>query len=166
MKSTGMWCTGGPHRPSRRRRRSAGVPLGRKLFGPDNKELKLAVEPADGTTVETRQPVITADLSVVPELDPASVMLRVSGLGRVNPEFDMATRRLSYRIPVRLRTGECSAFLYWKRLGEEEYDAPMVWKFHIDLRASLLGEIPPPPAGAVAPPPLTSKAPPVPAADT
>ncbi len=132
-----------------------GIPLGRRLLGPDGQELKLAVAPSEGQTIVNRQPLITADLSPVPDLDPASVMLRVTGLGKVQPEFDPATGKLSYQVPVRLRSPECSVFLYWKRLNEPEYDAPMVWKFNLDRRSSLLGEIPPPPAGVKAPPPVT-----------
>jgi hypothetical protein len=133
-----------------------GIPLGRRLIGPDGKELHLAVSPAEGETITSRQPVLTADLSPVPDLDPASVMLRVSGLGKVQPEFDPATRILRYQIPVRLRGGECSAYVYWKRTTESDYDAPMVWKFSLDRRASLLGEVPPPPKGAKLPPPVTT----------
>lgn len=133
-----------------------GIPLGRRLLGPDGKELKLAVAPADGATILDRQPEITADLTPIPDLDPATVFLRVTGLGRVDASFDPATRQLRYRLPVRLRHPECSVFLYWKRLNEEEYDAPMVWSFKLDRRASLLEEIPPPPAGAKPPPPVSS----------
>lgn len=133
----------------------SGIPLGRRLLGPDGKELKLAVTPADGATISDRQPVIGADLSAIPDLDPATVFLRVTGLGRVDAAFDPETKLLSYRLPVRLRHAECSVFLYWKRMNEKEYDAPMVWSFKLDRRASLLGEIPPPPAGAKPPPPIT-----------
>lgn len=134
----------------------SGIPLGRRLLGADGKELKLAVAPADGSTITERQPEITADLTPIPDLDPSTVFLRVTGLGRVDATFDPATKQLSYRMPVRLRQPECSVFLYWKRLNEEEYDAPMVWSFNLDRRASLLGEIPPPPAGAKAPPPVNN----------
>ena len=134
----------------------SGIPLGRRLLGPDGKELKLAVAPADGTTITERQPEITADLTPIPDLDPSTVFLRVTGLGRVDATFDPESKRLRYKIPVRLRHPECSVFLYWKRVNEEEYDAPMVWSFNLDRRASLLGEIPPSPAGAKAPPPVNS----------
>jgi peptidoglycan/xylan/chitin deacetylase (PgdA/CDA1 family) len=134
----------------------SGIPLGRRLLGPDGKELKLAVAPADGTTITERQPEITADLTPIPDLDPSTVFLRVTGLGRVDATFDPETKRLRYRLPVRLRQPETSVFLYWKRLNEKEYDAPMVWSFKLDRRASLLGEIPPPPADAKAPPPIHS----------
>ena len=134
----------------------SGVPLGRRLLGPDGKELKLAVSPADGTTITERQPEITADLGPIPDVDPASIFMRVSGLGRVDASFDPESKQLRYRLPLRLRHPECSVFLYWKRLNEKEYDAPMVWSFKVDRRASLLEEIPPPPADAKAPPPVGS----------
>jgi peptidoglycan/xylan/chitin deacetylase (PgdA/CDA1 family) len=134
----------------------SGIPLGRRLLGPDGQELQLAVAPADGATITERQPEITADLTPIPDLDPATVFMRVTGLGRVDATFDPETKRLSYRIPVRLRHPETSIFLYWKRLNEKEYDAPMVWSFKLDRRASLLAEIPPPPPDAKAPPPVNS----------
>ena len=132
-----------------------GVPLGRKLMGPDGKEVKLAVTPADGATIDDRQPEVTADLSPIPDLDPASLSMRVAGLGKVVPAFDPATRLLRYRLPYRLRARECSVFVSWKRLGAPDNDAPLVWKFRFDPKASLIKEVPPTPAGALRPPPVT-----------
>ena len=131
-----------------------GVPLGRKLLDAENKELKIPVTPADGERIKNRQPILTADLSAVSDIDPASIMLRVSGLGKVNATYDPVLKHVRYALPVRLRSETCSAYLYWKRIGEKEYDAPLVWKFQIDLFGSLLESVPPPPPGAKPPPPI------------
>ena len=132
-----------------------GVPLGRKLMDAEGKEVKLAVTPADGSTIDERQPEVSADLSPIPDLDASSLMMRVAGLGKVDPVFDAASHVLRYRLPNRLRSRECSVFVYWKRAGAPDYDAPLVWKFKFDPKASLLKEIQPAPAGALRPPPVT-----------
>jgi peptidoglycan/xylan/chitin deacetylase (PgdA/CDA1 family) len=137
-----------------------GVPLGRKLMDADGKELMLATTPPDGATITDRQPLLSADLSPVPDLDPDSLILRVSGLGRVAHQFDPGSNTIRFPVPVRLRGSECSVFVYWKRLGSERYDSPLVWKFSLDRVGSLLGDIPPPPAGARRPPPMTLGRPP------
>src|SRR3989441_6734445 len=47
----------------------------------------LSTEPADGTTVRSALPLIKANLSAVGQIDPASLQLRISGLGLVPASF-------------------------------------------------------------------------------
>src|SRR3989441_5820668 len=47
----------------------------------------LSTEPADGTTVRTALPLIKANLSAIGQIDPASVQIRISGLGLVPASF-------------------------------------------------------------------------------
>src|SRR5256886_11614282 len=51
----------------------------------------LQTEPADGSTVRSALPLIKANLSQVGQIDPASVQLRISGLGLVPASYDAKT---------------------------------------------------------------------------
>src|SRR5882757_7917086 len=51
----------------------------------------LQTEPADGSTVRSALPLIKANLSAIGQIDPASVQLRISGLGVVPASFDPKT---------------------------------------------------------------------------
>src|SRR5437763_11677696 len=56
----------------------------------------LQVEPADGSTTRSALPLIKANLSRIGQIDPASVQLRISGLGVVPASFDPKTEVVSY----------------------------------------------------------------------
>src|SRR5438046_611644 len=71
----------------------------------------LSTEPADGTTVRTALPLIKANLSAVGQIDPASVQLRVSGLGLVPASFDLKTGGVSYQVTQKLREKNCAVIL-------------------------------------------------------
>src|SRR5205085_5525901 len=58
----------------------------------------LQVEPADGSTVRSALPLIKANLSQIGQIDPASVQLRISGLGLVPASFDPKTGTVSYQV--------------------------------------------------------------------
>src|SRR5882757_4369322 len=51
----------------------------------------LQTEPADGTSVRSALPLVKANLSAIGQIDPASVQLRISGLGVVPASFDPKT---------------------------------------------------------------------------
>jgi len=131
-----------------------GVPLGRKLLAEDNTEIKLELNPPDGTVIATRRPQLRADLSPVGGIDPESITMRVTGLGEVRPEFDPGSGVLTYEFAAPLRSEETTVFVQWKREGQEKMDSPLVWKFRIDRLASLLDALPPDPEGARRPPPV------------
>src|SRR6266481_4047401 len=75
--------------------------------GPAN----LSTEPADGTTVRTALPLIKANLSAVGQIDPASVQLRISGLGLVPASFDPKTGVVSYQVTQKLREKNCTVIM-------------------------------------------------------
>jgi Predicted xylanase/chitin deacetylase len=60
-------------------------------------------KPADGETVRTAMPLITANLSAFGAIDPGSVAMRVSGLGIVPASFDAKTQTVSYQVTQKLR---------------------------------------------------------------
>jgi len=95
------------------------------VVGPQN----LQTEPADGTTVRTALPLIKANLAAIGQIDPASVQLRVSGLGVVPASFDPKTGVVSYQVTQKLRDKNCTVILTAKS-GDKKVEAH--WTFGID----------------------------------
>src|SRR5436305_12586892 len=89
----------------------------------------LQVEPADGTTVRTALPLIKANLSQVGQIDPASVQLRISGLGLVPASYDPKTGVVSYQVTQKLREKNCTVILTAKS-GDKKVETH--WTFGID----------------------------------
>ncbi|MGI9113882.1 MAG: polysaccharide deacetylase family protein [Chthoniobacterales bacterium] len=63
----------------------------------------LQAKPADGQTVSAAMPLISANLSAFGQIDPGSVLMRVSGLGVVPVTFDAKTNTVSYQVTQKLR---------------------------------------------------------------
>ena len=95
------------------------------VVGPQN----LQTEPADGTTVRSALPLIKANLSAVGQIDPASVQLRISGLGVVPASFDPKTGVVSYQVTQKLRDKNCTVILTAKS-GDKKVEAH--WTFGIE----------------------------------
>ena len=89
----------------------------------------LSTEPADGTTVRTALPLIKANLSAIGQIDPASVQLRVSGLGLVPASLDPKTGVVSYQVTQKLREKSCTVILSAKS-GDKKVETH--WTFGID----------------------------------
>jgi len=89
----------------------------------------LSTEPADGTTVRSALPLIKANLSAVGQIDPASVQLRISGLGLVPASFDPKTGVVSYQVTQKLREKNCTVILTAKS-GDKKVETH--WTFGID----------------------------------
>ncbi|HYR57161.1 MAG TPA: polysaccharide deacetylase family protein [Chthoniobacteraceae bacterium] len=60
--------------------------------------VSMVTQPMDGDTVTEANPVLKANLATMGEIDPASVKMRVSGLGQVKAKFDPATKNIEYRV--------------------------------------------------------------------
>ena len=89
----------------------------------------LSTEPADGTTVRSALPLVKANLSAIGQIDPASVQLRISGLGVVPASFDPKTGVVSYQVTQKLREKSCTVILTAKS-GDKKVEAH--WTFGID----------------------------------
>jgi peptidoglycan/xylan/chitin deacetylase (PgdA/CDA1 family) len=89
----------------------------------------LQVEPADGSTVRSALPLIKANLSRVGQIDPASVQLRISGLGLVPASFDSKTGIVSYQVTQKLRDKTCTVILSAKS-GDKKVETH--WTFGVD----------------------------------
>lgn len=89
----------------------------------------LQTEPADGSTVRTALPLIKANLSSIGQIDPASVQMRISGLGVVPATFDPKTGMVSYQVTQKLRDKTCTVILTAKS-GDKKVEAH--WTFGIE----------------------------------
>jgi peptidoglycan/xylan/chitin deacetylase (PgdA/CDA1 family) len=89
----------------------------------------LQVEPADGSTVRSALPLIKANLSRIGQIDPASIQLRVSGLGLVPASYDPKTGVVSYQVTQKLRDKTCTVILSAKS-GDKKVETH--WTFGTD----------------------------------
>ena len=89
----------------------------------------LHTEPADGSTVRTALPLIKANLSALGQVDPASVQMRISGLGVVPATFDPKTGLVSYQVTQKLREKTCTVILSAKS-GDKKVETH--WTFGIE----------------------------------
>ncbi len=94
----------------------------------------LQVEPADGSTVRSALPLIKANLSRIGQIDPASVQLRVSGLGVVPASYDPKTGVVSYQVTQKLRDKTCTVILSAKS-GDKKVETH--WTFGVDEGAGV-----------------------------
>jgi hypothetical protein len=93
----------------------------------------LSTQPADGETVRTALPLIKANLSGVGQIDPASVQMRVSGLGVVPASFDPKTGIVSYQVTQKLRDKSCTVIVSANSEGKK---VEAHWTFGIEQGAS------------------------------
>src|SRR5262252_6736762 len=94
----------------------------------------LSTQPADGATVRTALPLIKANLSGIGQIDPASVQMRVSGLGVVPASYDPKTGTVSYQVTQKLRDRSCTVIVTAKSEGKK---VEAHWTFGIEEGAAV-----------------------------
>jgi len=94
----------------------------------------LSTQPADGATVRTALPLIKANLTGIGQIDPASVQMRVSGLGVVPASYDPKTGTVSYQVTQKLRDRSCTVILSAKSEGKK---VEAHWTFGIEEGAAV-----------------------------
>ena len=104
---------------------SAGGGTAAAVIGPAD----VSPQPADGDTVRTALPLIKANLSSIGQIDPASVQMRVSGLGLVPASYDPKTGAVTYQVTQKLRDKTCTVILTAKS-GDKKVEAH--WTFGIE----------------------------------
>jgi hypothetical protein len=87
-------------------------------------------EPAEGSTVRTALPLIKANLSSLGAIDPASVQMRVSGLGVVPASVDAKTGAVSYQVTQKLRDKSCTVIISAKTADGKRVEAH--WTFGVE----------------------------------
>lgn len=96
------------------------------------------VSPEPGAIINSRLPEITADLSKVENIDPASITMKVSGFGEVPATFSPETKKLSWQVNRRLRQTGCQVVITWKDLAGIPAESPLRWSFQVDREAAYL----------------------------
>ncbi len=101
----------------------------------------LQSEPAEGSTVRTALPLIKANLSSLGAVDPASVQMRVSGLGVVPASFDPKTGMVSYQVTQKLRDKSCTVIISAKAADGKKVEAH--WTFGVEESGAPAGSTSP-----------------------
>ena len=92
----------------------------------------IPTEPADGATIKNSMPLLKANVSAFGAVDPASIQMRVSGLGLVPAVYDAKTQTISYQVTQKLRDKTCTVILGAKAGGKK---VETHWSFTIDESA-------------------------------
>jgi hypothetical protein len=98
------------------------------------------VTPEAGAVINSRLPVISADLATIPNLDPKTLTMKVSGFGEVPAAFDPATKTLAWQVTRRLRQPLCQVAVTWHDSAGAPTPTPLTWSFQIDRQAAYLPE--------------------------
>lgn len=94
------------------------------------------VEPRPGSIIESRLPLITADLATAGDIDPATLVMKVAGFGTVPAVFDPELKALSWQTNRRLRGASCQVQVSWKDRSGKPPEVPLRWSFQIDKEAA------------------------------
>lgn len=101
--------------------------------------------PMDGQTINDPLPEIKANLATLGEVDPKSVVMRLSGFGQVPAQYDPETKLLSYKMTQRLRASQISVIVSAMTEGRK---VEARWTFHYDPNATPAAEATPLPASS------------------
>ncbi len=101
-------------------------------------KLPYPVLPESGAIINSRLPEISADLSTVPNLDPATLSMKVAGFGEVPASFAPDSKKLSWHVNRRLRQPNCQVSITWKQIGAKTFEEPLRWTFQIDRESAYL----------------------------
>ena len=117
--------------------------LGRQLLGDNETEGEpiVTTSPPPNATIAARRPLISIDISRLEGVDPASITMKLGGLGQVPCQYDPRTGRITYQVVEPLRSNEAHVHVSFQRAGNDKPDM-VSWKFFIDLLALYLPEPP------------------------
>ncbi|MFD2158664.1 polysaccharide deacetylase family protein [Rubritalea tangerina] len=96
------------------------------------------VTPTAGSTISNRMPTISVDFSSLDNIDPDSVVMRVSGFGKVPLSIQPNRKIFSWKVNRRLRKPTCDITVSWKLLDADTYEKPMRWTFIVDRNAAYI----------------------------
>lgn len=94
------------------------------------------VLPEPGMKIHSRTPTISANLSDVSDLNPASLVMRVAGFGEVPAVYDEQQKTFSWKANRRLRMDSCQVSITWKNTAGKLVESPLRWSFGIDREAA------------------------------
>ena len=96
------------------------------------------VRPEAGMIVNSRLPEILADLSGIANLDPSTLVMKVSGFGQVPARYSPETGKFSWTVNRRLRHLTTQVAVSWKDLDGNPPEKPLRWSFQIDRESAYL----------------------------
>jgi peptidoglycan/xylan/chitin deacetylase (PgdA/CDA1 family) len=106
----------------------------------------LQTQPADGETIKNALPLIKANIASLGTIDPGSVEMRVSSLGKVDASFDPKSTTVAYQVTQRLKDKTCTVIVSAKSGGKK---VETHWTFNINEGGT--NAAPPAPVPSVAP---------------
>ncbi len=117
--------------------------LGRQLLGAAEGEDEplVTTSPPPNATIAERRPLLSIDVSKLEKIDPASVTMKIAGLGQVPCTYDPRTGHITYQVVEPFRSNEVHVHVSLQRQGQDKPDM-VSWKFLIDLVAHYLPEPP------------------------
>jgi peptidoglycan/xylan/chitin deacetylase (PgdA/CDA1 family) len=115
----------------------------------------LQTQPADGETIKNALPLIKANIASLGTIDPGTVEMRVSGLGKVDASFDPKSTTVAYQVTQRLKDKTCTVIVSAKSGGKK---VETHWTFNINEGGT--NAAPPAPVPSVAPSTPPPSAPP------
>lgn len=92
----------------------------------------MVTEPMNGAVVNSVTPTLKANLASLGAIDPASIKMRVAGLGIVPAHFDAKSKLLSYTPTQPLRPGDVTVIV---SATAKNQPVETRWKFRIDPNA-------------------------------
>ncbi len=93
----------------------------------------MATEPMQGETISNPKPAIKANLATMGDVEPNSVVMRISGFGAVPAKYDDKTKLLSFQVTTQpLRDKSYSVFITAKVGGKK---VETTWSFNFDPSA-------------------------------
>ncbi|MFP6874513.1 MAG: polysaccharide deacetylase family protein [Verrucomicrobiales bacterium] len=121
----------------------SGIAEGANLLNPVNKgqgekpRSRVKVWPENKSEIVDRMPTIWADISQLGEIDPDSLMMKVSGFGSVPVNYYPKRGVVLWDVTRALRTRECLVSLSLRRAGEKKTQF-VTWSFRINRNAYYL----------------------------
>jgi peptidoglycan/xylan/chitin deacetylase (PgdA/CDA1 family) len=107
----------------------------------------LQTQPAEGETIKIPPlPLIKANIASLGAIDPGTVEMRVSGLGKVDSSFDPKSSTVAYQVTQRPKDKTCTVIVSAKSGGKK---VETHWTFNIDDGGT--SAAPPVPMPSVAP---------------
>ncbi len=89
--------------------------------------------PADGETISDPSPELKINLAALGQIDPKTVTMRLSGLGRVPATYDPATKLLSYKLTQKLYARQVTVIVGATANGKK---VETRWSFNIGPAAA------------------------------
>jgi len=107
------------------------APSGGEAVNQQEAAASMITEPETGATIANGTPLLKANIATMGEFDPATVEMRVSGLGKVAANYDVASQTISYQITAKekLKPGPVTVIVTAKS-GARPLETR--WNFFVD----------------------------------